>query len=1006
MQGYCLRCMLKSLTDDPDEALEMNVPLELGQRHFGEYELLEELGRGGMGVVYRARQTRLNRVVALKVLLLGKLASSDFIQRFRSEAATAAKLRHPNLVVIYDTGEVQGEHYFSMDFVDGESLATLVREGPLPPRRAAEYLVRIAEAIQHAHDHGVIHRDLKPSNILIDREDQPRVTDFGLAKHLEDDSELTRTGQILGSPSYMPPEQAEGRQSEIGKASDVYALGAVLYCLITGRPPFSAATPMETLKLVIQENPIAPTRLNPSIPADLETICLRCLEKSSARRYPSARAFAEELGRFLRGEPIVARPVSLPTQLWRWGCRRPLVASLVGALLVVTLAGIGGVIIEWRRARAGELRAWQELYAADMTLAHLAVQRGQYPRVQAILERQIPQEFGRPDLRGWEWEFLAGQAVGDFSWTAPCPSSVHQVIHFDLEHKTLVVAGEGVGVATWGIGDGQVVTDTPAVPAHWRSLAWQDHQRACLGQNGQVSFMDEISGAIPWPALSISPQAERIIWSKTGKRLAALGATLTEVWNLETGARVARLETDGAAAGFSPDGHWLAVGERLGLVTVYDADTAQRRVSFQAHSQQIYSFLFGPTNRWLATGSEDGARFWSFPEGRLTGSLTNFSGSVRAIALSPDGRQFATCGDFRGVTLWDLASLQPIHSFRGPRVSMWDLAFSPDGKALASCEGQGSIWLWTLPAAVEKPQQLDLPEGTLGAVIAPDGSRLVTLHSDGTARFFDTGTLQELFRFSLMIPDILCGAAGPKAEWVATGSADGTLRLWKLEGGKVSVIAENKHPKHRIWTVTFDSTAHRLATADEFGVIRIFETPSLKPLGEWPFSGRGRAGLTFSGNGRWLVFASNEEAHGITTLIDLKPGGKKREFTTSPPDSFVFTQDEERLISAHNDGTIQVRSLPDGPVQQVVNSQVLRLTTVALSPEGNRIVAGAKDGTIVLWDAHTLHEVGTFRRSDHPIEELTFLPDRRTLITLSRDSLLQWPTRPQGASVTGSSRAR
>ena len=265
-----------------------------------------------MGVVYQARQVSLNRPVALKMILAGQLAGDDEVKRFYLEAEAAANLDHPGIVPIYEIGEHEGQHFFSMGFVEGTSLAAKVAGGPLPPNEAASLIVKVAEAVQFAHEKGVIHRDLKPANVLLDSQGQPKVTDFGLAKKLQADSGLTHTGQVMGTPSYMPPEQAEGKN--VGPAADVYALGAILYCLLTGRPPFQAATPMDTLLQVIGQDPVPVRQLNATVPKDLETICLKCLEKDPRRRYGSARALAEELNRFLSGEPIVARPVGRPSE--------------------------------------------------------------------------------------------------------------------------------------------------------------------------------------------------------------------------------------------------------------------------------------------------------------------------------------------------------------------------------------------------------------------------------------------------------------------------------------------------------------------------------------------------------------------------------------------------------------------------------------------------------------------------------------------------------------------
>eukprot|EP00913_Durusdinium_trenchii_P010879 g10208.t1 len=303
---------------------------------FGDYEILHEIARGGMGVVYKARQTKLNRIVALKMIKAGELAGDEDIRRFQVEAEAAARLDHPHIVPIHEIGEDNGRHYFSMGFVDGAGLDAKLKDGPLDGRETAELMKNIVDAVHYAHENGVVHRDLKPGNILIDADGNPRITDFGLAKSTGTDSSLTATGNILGTPSYMPPEQAAGRTDEIGPLSDVYSLGAVLYCLLTGRPPFQSANVIDTLKQVLENDPVPPKQLNPTIDTDLETICLKCLEKEPARRYATAAELGNDLQRYRDGHPILARPIRLPARCWRWCKRNPLGATV--AVLVMLLA--------------------------------------------------------------------------------------------------------------------------------------------------------------------------------------------------------------------------------------------------------------------------------------------------------------------------------------------------------------------------------------------------------------------------------------------------------------------------------------------------------------------------------------------------------------------------------------------------------------------------------------------------------------------------------------------
>src|SRR5262249_30926071 len=318
-------------------------------RYFGDYELLDEIARGGMGVVYKARQASLNRLVALKMILAGQLAGSDDVRRFHTEAEAAANLDHPNILPIYDAGEPEGQHYLSMRWIEGKSLAAALgaaRDGATSeyaaPKAAAKLIATVARAVHHAHQRGIIHRDLKPGNVLLDEQGEPHVTDFGLAKRVEGDSKLTRSGAIVGTPSYMAPEQARGEKG-LSVAADVYSLGAILYELLTGRPPFQAATPLDTVLQVLEKEPISPRAISARIDPDLEPICLKCLQKVPGRRYPSSSELADDLSRFVKGEPILARPVGTRERVVKWVKRRPAVAALLALVILVTLAGLGGI---------------------------------------------------------------------------------------------------------------------------------------------------------------------------------------------------------------------------------------------------------------------------------------------------------------------------------------------------------------------------------------------------------------------------------------------------------------------------------------------------------------------------------------------------------------------------------------------------------------------------------------------------------------------------------------
>src|SRR5438067_8820120 len=346
-QGVCSVCLfrtgLASLDNEDDEAFKPTIARML--KDFGDYELLQEIGRGGQGIVYRARQKSLNRMVALKVIGLAHWATEAHVKRFRMEAEAAASLNHPCIVPIYEVGERDGACYFSMGLVDGGQLDAVAKREPMPIRHAAELIAKLARAVSYAQEHGILHRAIKPGNILLDAKGEPHLPDFGLARLVETESTVTRTMEVLGTPSYMAPEQAVGNNASVTSATDIYGLGAVLYQLLTGHAPFAGGTTYETVRLVLDTEPRQPRLLNPKVDRDLNTICLKCLDKDPQRRYPSALALAEDIERWLKHEPIRARRTGLVTRGRKWVRRNPSSALLAASL--VALAAAAGWIV-WK----------------------------------------------------------------------------------------------------------------------------------------------------------------------------------------------------------------------------------------------------------------------------------------------------------------------------------------------------------------------------------------------------------------------------------------------------------------------------------------------------------------------------------------------------------------------------------------------------------------------------------------------------------------------------------
>jgi hypothetical protein len=548
---------------------------------FGDYELLELLARGGMGVVYKACQVSLNRPVALKMIQAGVLASTAEVKRFHTEAEAIAHLQHPNIVAVHEIGEHDGQHYFTMDYVVGRTLAEVVRDGPLPAVRAATYVKTIAAAVHYAHQHGIIHRDLKPANVIIDEHDQPRITDFGLAKRLTDSQlstlnpQLTLSGQVLGSPNYLPPEQAEPKRGAIGPPSDVYALGAILYHLVTGRPPFQAESLTGLLRQVVEAEPVAPGLLNPSIPRDLETICLKCLEKEPERRYAPAQALADDLDRFLNHEPVLARPIGASGKAWRWCRRQPVRAALIAALVVVFVAGSAGVLWEWRQAQcnaSAEARQRQAAenreYAANIALAQSLIQDWQFDLARDALLARTPESY-----HGWEWGWLLRSCNQDLMTLSDNPILGVKVgfeAAFSPDSRFLVTSGPDRVIWIWDLATGEPI-------------------RPLRGHTG-------LAGITPF--------------SPDGRRLCTFS--------------------------------WKGADTTL---RVWDTETGQLAFAPLVHPNNVFDAAFSGDGRRLVTACADGkVRVYDAATGTDTGLVNDYGDAVNCVEFSPDGRRIAYAG--------------------------------------------------------------------------------------------------------------------------------------------------------------------------------------------------------------------------------------------------------------------------------------------------------------------------------------------------------------------------
>jgi tRNA A-37 threonylcarbamoyl transferase component Bud32/DNA-binding beta-propeller fold protein YncE len=613
--------------------------------------LLKEIARGGMGVVYKARQVRLNRIVALKMILAGQFASQAEVQRFHTEAESAAALDHPGIVPIFEVGEYGGHHFFSMGFVDGDSLAKRIADAPLAPRDAAALVQRISDAIQFAHDHGVIHRDLKPANVLLDKDGQPRVTDFGLAKKVKSDSNLTGTGQVLGTPSYMSPEQAAGRVSAIRETADVYSLGAILYAALTGRPPFQADNPLDTLMQALERDPVSPRQLNPSVPRDLETICLKCLEKDRRRRYASARALADDLGRFLDGRTILARPAGTLERITKWSRRRPASAALIGvSVLATVLLAAGGAYFVERLAkeRNDAIDARNDAVKAQN---NESIQRGKAER--AAKDEATARAVAVSEKRQADDARTAAVSEKQKADTARTLAEQQR----DRAEWLAYAAQLGKVQREW-IGDKSSVNAVRDLlsACQWNRRGWEhDYWHTLLYHRGHRT--------VARPGVSV----HGIAISPDGKHLATVGNSdqRIKVWDIESGS-------------------WL-FEVPLGKVGV------------------ISSVAFSPDGTLLASPTDDNSvGVWSAATGNEIRRLSGHSFRVARVAISSDSQRLAAfvTKRIRGkdnvepghLVLWNLETGERLTTIK--EVSESSFAWHPDGTRIATTDGKGVLKLF------------------------------------------------------------------------------------------------------------------------------------------------------------------------------------------------------------------------------------------------------------------------------------------------------------------------